>query len=334
MTFFATAFSTAGSVTSQPNSNTTMIDFGKNDLLLGSQDSFFWFLIPLAGLVCIGACVALHYFVLTLLHLFVGFGRVVSTIRSSPPPHAALAASPTSSGDEKDATLHKDKPLIAPLPALNLFNTSTPRRRLINTLLLLGLVATIIPYPFAYVVACLVQLATTTRALSHYYTISSSAHTRPLAAANFFNYTYAVLILMLWVLPLNLPVLVVWVHNLAVPYWSAFGSHHNILAIAPFIVLVETLAGGVMVPRLRLGKKGASKVKSKGGVVLGGGYGRIVTNVGFFGLAVYAAVYGMTWAYRLHWIACVVAGWLSFVHWWGGRRGTHGPGAGGKSVNR
>lgn len=321
MTFFATAFSTAGHISAPTTANNTVTDFGKNDLLLGSQDSFFWFLVPLAGLVCAGACVLLHYLVLTLLHLFVGAGRIISTFTSSShPQYAALAVSPTSSGDEKDAILHKDKPLASPLPTLNLFNTSTPRRRLINTLLLLGLVATIIPYPFAYVVACLVQLATTTRALGHYYaTSSSTSPPRTVAAANnFFNYTYAVLILMLWVLPLNLPVLVVWVHNLAVPYWSAFGSHHNILAIAPFIVLVETLAGGVMVPRLRLGKKGQGRGKAKG-VVLGGGYGRVVTNVGFFGLAVYAAVYGMTWAYRLHWIACVVAGWLSVVHWLGGR---------------
>ncbi|ETN43724.1 uncharacterized protein HMPREF1541_02883 [Cyphellophora europaea CBS 101466] len=331
MTFFATAFSTAGSISATSLNTNTTTDFGKNDLLLGSQDSFFWFLVPFAGLICVGACVVLHYLVLALLHLFVGLGRLITHFNnSSPAPYTALPASPTSSGDEKD---HKDKPLppLSTLPALSILATSTPRRRLINTLLLLGLVATIIPYPFAYVVACLVQLATTTRALSYHY---ATPHSRTLAAANFFNYTYAVLILMLWVLPLNLPVLVVWVHNLAVPYWSAFGSHHNILAIAPFIVLVETLAGGVMVPRLRLrlgrnAKANRANANNKPGsswAAAGGGYGRIVTNVGFFGLAVYAAVYGMTWAYRLHWIACVVAGWLSVVHWLGGRMGGSGGG--------
>lgn len=310
MTFFATAFSSAGQLSVPQNNNATFVDFGKNDLLLGSQDSFFWFLVPLAGLVCVGACVALHYLVLALLHLFIGLGRIVSQFNASTPP-AYSAVAPASSTEEKA------KATSSTLPTLILLNTSSPRRRIINTLLLLLLVATIIPYPFAYVVACLVQLATCSRALSHYY----SSRPPTLQAANFFNYTYAVLILMLWVLPLNLPVLVVWVHNLAVPYWSAFGSHHNILAIAPFIVLVETLAGGVMVPRLRLGKKRG----------WGGGYARVVTNIGFFGLAVYAAVYGMTWAYRLHWIACVIAGWLGVVHWMGGRIGATG---GGKMVNR
>lgn len=330
MTFFATAFSTAGSISPPPDFNATMVDFTKNDLLLGSQDSFFWFLIPLAGLVCVGACVGLHYIVLALLHLFVLVGRIVSQLSGSASSPVYTAVSPTSSSDEKEIQHHKDKPpnYATTLPPLHILSSSTPRRRLINTLLLLGLVATIIPYPFAYVVACLVQLATTTRALSHLYAQSHTSKPPSQHAANFFNYAYAVLILMLWVLPLNLPVLVVWVHNLAVPYWSAFGSHHNILAIAPFIVLVETLAGGVMVPRLRLGKKGGGGKKMGKGSRLG--LGRVITNVGFFGLAVYAAVYGMTWAYRLHWIACVIAGWLSVLHWLGGRVG----GTGGAGVGR
>jgi GPI inositol-deacylase len=321
MTFFATAFSTAGSVSGPVNGTSNTTDFGKNELLLGSQDSFFWFLVPLAGLVCVGACVALHYLVLALLHIFVYAGRITSYFQRQTTNHAGM--SPTSSSDEREP-LHKDKPLFS-ANDVPLLSASTPRRRLINTLLLLALVATIIPYPFAYVVACLVQLVTTTRALSKLY---ASSPDRIQQAANFFNYTYAVLILMLWVLPLNLPVLVVWVHNLAVPYWSAFGSHHNILAIAPFIMLVETLAGGVMVPRLRLGK-GKSKSKNSWLAAGGGtGYRRVVTNIGFFGLAVYAAIYGMTWAYRLHWIACVVAGWLSLVHWLGakGKAPVSGPG--------
>lgn len=318
MTFFATAFSTAGSHSAQMTNNATLVDFNKNALLLGSQDSFFWFLVPLAGLVCVGACVAVHFLVLGLLHLFVGLGKIVSQFSRSS-AHAAIPISPSS--DEKDV---KDKrPTHTILPPLQILSTSSPRRRLINTLILLLLVATIIPYPFAYVVACLVQLATTTRALSQLY--SSQPTTTQIS--NFFNYTYAVLILMLWVLPLNLPVLVVWVHNLAVPYWSAFGSHHNILAIAPFIVLVETLAGGMMVPRLKVGKKGKKGIGRTG-------YARIITNVGFFGLAVYAAVYGMTWAYRLHWIACVVAGWLSVLHWLGGSISIAGGSKGVKAVHR
>jgi hypothetical protein len=55
---------------------------------------------------------------------------------------------------------------------------------------------------------------------------------------------------MLWVLPVNLPVLVVWVHNLAIHWLTPFSSHHNVLSIMPFILLVETLASGRMIPRV------------------------------------------------------------------------------------
>ena len=55
---------------------------------------------------------------------------------------------------------------------------------------------------------------------------------------------------MLWLLPINGPVLVVWVHNLAVHWLTPFSSHHNVLSIMPFILLVETLTSGKMVPRV------------------------------------------------------------------------------------
>lgn len=67
---------------------------------------------------------------------------------------------------------------------------------------------------------------------------------------NFFNYCHTILVLMIWILPINIPVLVVWVRNLAVHWLTPFSSHHNILSIMPFIFLVETLSTGRMVPRV------------------------------------------------------------------------------------
>lgn len=52
------------------NATETPIDYTKNDLLLGSQDTFFWFLVPLFGSVCIGICVVLNYITLGLTHIF------------------------------------------------------------------------------------------------------------------------------------------------------------------------------------------------------------------------------------------------------------------------
>lgn len=52
------------------NATESAIDFTKNDLLLGSQDSIFWFLIPLFGLISVGACVGINYAALGLTNLF------------------------------------------------------------------------------------------------------------------------------------------------------------------------------------------------------------------------------------------------------------------------
>ncbi|KIW58440.1 hypothetical protein PV05_02961 [Exophiala xenobiotica] len=266
MTFFATAFTSASSASTRSDShqqkNGTAVDYTQNDLLLGSQDTFFWFLVPLAGLLSVGACVILNYAILALLDLFVTISGLLS---------------------QRYVKIDDSEKGIA-----SAFVASTPRRRAINTAVLLFLVATVIPYPFAYVVACIVQLMTCTRALR------CAKETNAGPAHNFFNYTYSILILMLWVLPINLPVLVVWIHNMAVHWLTPFSSHHNVLSIAPFILLVETLSSGMMVPSVRSL--------------------RWATNLLFFALAVYSALYGMTYAYRLHYIANIIALWLVLLH--------------------
>ena len=292
MTFFATAFSTAGSMAQQSGFNTsngTSINYAANDLLLGSQDSFFWFLVPLAGLISIGVCAVLNYLVLALIYLLSFASRLFTR------PQEKL----------DDTRKHLSLPI---------YNPSSPQRRIINTSVLLLLVATVIPYPFAFLVACIVQLATCTRALRY--------------SPDFFNYTYSILLLMLWCLPINLPTLVVWVDNLAVHWGTPFSSHHNVLSIMPFILLVETLASGKMVPRQCV-IPATEKRDSLTSQVAVGRFSRYLelaqadalcfffrwaTNVLFFGLAVYAAFYGMTYAYRLHYIANVIALWLFILH--------------------
>lgn len=143
------------------------------------------------------------------------------------------------------------------------FTPTTPKRRLITTSVLLFLVSTFIPYQFAYIVACIVQIATCTRALRlARETVSASTLTaNPFALMlmfeqrsgghyNFYNYSHSILVLMIWILPINIPVLVVWIHNLAVHWLTPFSSHHNVLSIMPFILLVETMTSGRMIPRV------------------------------------------------------------------------------------
>jgi GPI inositol-deacylase len=268
MTFFATAFSSSrhsGFGFQTPTNGTEpRVDYTQNDLLLGSRETFFWFLVPLAGLISIGGCVILNYLALSIVYALSAM-QILLTARSAP-----------TGGDETKRHI----------PG---FVASTPRRRIINTFILLLLVSTVIPYQFAFLVACIIQLANCAKALN------CAGDNRSVSQHNFFNYAHSALILMLWVLPLHLPTLVVWVHNLAVHWLTPFSSHHNILAIMPFVFLVETMTSGSMVPRM------VNQVKW-------------ITNILFFVLAVYAAVYGVTYAYRLHYLANIVAFWLVILH--------------------
>lgn len=116
---------------------------------------------------------------------------------------------------------------------------------------------------------------------------------------NFYNYAHSLLLLMLWILPINTPVLLVWIRNLSVHWLTPFSSHHNLLSIMPYLILVETLTCGKMIPRL------TSQWK-------------YVTNLALFGVAVYAAVYGISFAYMLHHLVNGIATWLCCVHFLGG----------------
>jgi glycosylphosphatidylinositol deacylase len=275
LTFLSVSLAQASSAPPRPvqsgfwgwrgNATESQIDFTKNDLLVGSQDPFFWFMVPLIGLVCVGACVMINYAALAITY--------VSGIL-----YGSLSFKP--------AWLRNDDRRRAPSPA---FAPSTPRRRVLTTTILLFLVSTVIPYQFAYLVACLVQIATCTRAIRFAKEAPSDTN------FNFYNYAHSILILMLWILPINLPILVVWVHNLAVHWLTPFSSHHNVLSIMPFILLVETLTSGKMVPRV------TSRL-------------RHLTSVFFFGIAIYAAVYGVTYAYMLHYLVNFVAAWLVAIH--------------------
>lgn len=241
------------------------IDFRQNDLLAGTQDPFFWFMIPLIGVVCIGVCWVMNYLVLAITSIF-------STLYGWASFRPAWIR-------------HDDRRRGLPYG----FRPSSPRRRLVTTAILLLLVTTFIPYQFAYVVACLVQLITTVRAHRVASELPSNAN------RSFYNYAHAIFILMLWVLPINLPILVVWIRNLTVHWFTPFSSHHNVMSIMPFIVLVETFTAGKMVPRV------TSRL-------------RHMTSVLLFGVAVYAAIYGVSYAYMIHHLLNLVATWLVVIH--------------------
>lgn len=247
------------------NSASSIMDFYQNDFLTGTPDPMFLFLVPLIGIICVGVCTVLNYMALLLTHLLSAiFGLL--TIRP---------------GWVRNEDRRRQ--------GVSGFLPSSPRRRMVTTAVLLLLVSTVIPYQFAYLVACLVQLTTTVRAQR------IASELRSTANSSFYNYVHSIFILMLWILPINLPTLVVWIHNLAVHWLTPFSSHHNVLSIMPFIVLVETLTTGKMVPPV------PGRLKH-------------VTSVMLFSIAIYAAVYGVSYAYTLHHLVNLVVFWLAILH--------------------
>ncbi|KAI1425271.1 PGAP1-like protein-domain-containing protein [Xylaria sp. FL1777] len=250
-------------------SGTSTIDLTQNSLLVGTTDPFFWFLIPMIGIVCVGVCVVLNYIALTLISLLsILYGWVFGP--------------KVPNEEKKDAPAFKSTQSPA-------FPHYSPRRRLLTTSIMLFSVSTVIPYQSAYVIACLVQLCTNVRA--HYVARGNPS----VAHINFRNYVHTIFLLMVWNLPINLPTVVVWVRNLAIHWFTPFSSHHNVLSILPFILLVENLTAGRMIPPV------TSRL-------------RHLTNVLFFATAVYAAVYGVSYAYVLHYLVNLIAAWLVAIH--------------------
>jgi glycosylphosphatidylinositol deacylase len=76
---------------------------------------------------------------------------------------------------------------------------------------------------------------------------------------------------------------------------TPFSTHHNLLAVLPLVLVVEVMSTGKMTPRVT-------------------GRARYVTNVLTFLSALYAAIYGVTYAYRLHHLLNVLAAWLFAIH--------------------
>lgn len=121
------------------------VEFAKNDLLVGLQDPFFWFLAPLFATISVGIVVAMNYAAMIILHIFTAMftfsSRWMAVLRGGRERRVQTIAQPLSA--------------------------SSPRRRVLTTLTLLFFVATVIPYQFAYMVACIVQIATCIRALRY-----------------------------------------------------------------------------------------------------------------------------------------------------------------------
>jgi glycosylphosphatidylinositol deacylase len=160
------------------------------------------------------------------------------------------------------------------------FQYFSNQRKTVSILALLILVLIYLPYQFAFIVCVLTQIFSTL----HVFSISPSLnayHTQFIyikeslidketlnekiidnkdneninvakkinLIENFKNFNLSFTILMLWLIPINVPVLIVWIHDISIKWITPFSSHHNILAILPIIIFVQMLNQGYMIPR-------------------------------------------------------------------------------------
>lgn len=132
-----------------------LVDYAMNDLLLGSPDPMFWYLMPLFSVISIGLCIAINYTALAVTHIFT---LIYSKLKSSPSrtgDGGYVLCSPRQT--TLVLTVHRRTTAT--------FAVTSTRQRVVTTSILLILVSTVIPYQFAFLVLCMVQIATSVRAL-------------------------------------------------------------------------------------------------------------------------------------------------------------------------
>lgn len=176
-------------------------------------------------------------------------------------------------------------------------NSTLSIRRLVANIVILGTIPFFLPYQFAYMICATVQIITTIKLLC-----SNNIN------KNAFNYHLTILILMLWVLPINVPVLIVFIHNFTVNWKTPFSSHHNVLAILPMLLLMERHASGYYLPKLPAGGHHHSHSRNMNTVT--NKISKYVTRsiVGYF--IFYCIIYGIRHTFWLHHLLNIFFCWL------------------------
>lgn len=104
--------------------------------------------------------------------------------------------------------------------------------RLFVSLLLLLAVIFYIPYQLAAAICLLIQIGTCLRIALMTEHVTSKEY------SNLRNYNFSIFLLMAFVVAVDAPIIIVFLHNIAIKWETPFRSHHNFMAVAPMIFLV------------------------------------------------------------------------------------------------
>lgn len=168
------------------------------------------------------------------------------------------------------------------------------RKRFATCLLLICAVNLYIPYQLACAICLLIQIGICVKRAW------ASSSKRLKDEENLRNYNFAILLLLLFIVAIDAPTIIVFLHNVAIKWETPFRSHHNVMAIAPIIFLVSANSTSKIVPS-------RSKSALDGPVTV-----LLLGYASFFSL-----VYGSRNLFWIHHLINMTCAWLFFTMWAG-----------------
>lgn len=233
-------------------------DFKLNSFFLGLEEKSLWFIGPVFFIMTLGIVLLSYYGLLAL-----GIA-ITSLIRTVPSRFRPLSESRAASSSTSQWWRY---------------------RRYIGVAVVLLVIPIYMPYQFAYVISCIIQALQVIKILAN-----------DKSNKNVLNYHLSLLLLMLWILPINVPILIVFVHNMTINWTTPFSSHHNLLAILPVLMLMQRYSHKHTLPR-----------------IAGSHYRLTVALLAYY--IFYCLVYGIRHTYWIHHLFNFVCCWLLVLHY-------------------
>lgn len=168
-------------------------------------------------------------------------------------------------------------------------NKFVGKYRLCSSFILIMLVLFYMPFQLAFVVMTVVQLGVCIR-LTLYHEIEQTKE-----YTNLRNYNFSIMILSLFISAINFPVIIVFMHNVAIKWETPFHANHNVLAVLPIILLI-TANSEFRIPRF------STNSFTDGGITVS-----LFAYLSFFSL-----IYGMRNTYWIHYFFNITCIWLLY----------------------
>ncbi|CCK70589.1 Bst1p KNAG_0E03300 [Huiozyma naganishii CBS 8797] len=168
------------------------------------------------------------------------------------------------------------------------------KKRILTCIMLLVAVVFYVPYQLIFMITVLIQLGTCVRiAYLEKHSVSTGNETIRKRQSNLINYNISILLLLTVVAIIDTPIVVVFLHDLAIRWESTFNSHHNIFAVLPILLLVTA--------------NSKFKIPTFSGFV----DSYIITGL-FFYLSFFSTIYGVRNLFWIHHLVNIICGWLFY----------------------